>query len=124
MLAQQIADLLTLCLKPTSAERIDPENYAVHLEDGKVVGCRKIEQFNSVFTYISDVAVHPDYRRRGISKALAEKTMANITTPLIVGCIRVGNIAEETFAKDLGFQPTATYESPKGREYRLWVKVR
>lgn len=77
-LVKQILELGKLYYERTDNEQElerkiqrDPNSILVAIEDGKIVGTQFIvEDFMS---FLFRLAVHPDYRRRGIGKALMQK---------------------------------------------------
>jgi len=77
-LVRQILELGNLFYERTDNEqelerkiKRDPNSILVAMEDGKIVGTEFIvEDFMS---FLFRLAVHPDYRRRGIGKALMQK---------------------------------------------------
>jgi ribosomal protein S18 acetylase RimI-like enzyme len=76
----------------------------------KLVGiCRALSDFSYV-TYISDLAVHPDFQAQHIGKALLEKTKEKSGT--VDKIVLLSNIKANTYYPQLGFNSHP----------RAWVK--
>jgi len=85
--------------------KIQPELFFVAVDDGNLVGTA-MSGFDGHRGWIYYVAVHPDYRRRGIGSALMKKVEAALTE---LGCpklnlqIRADNAQVQSFYESLGY---------------------
>ena len=122
----QIADLEKLCFSdPWSENSIasELENklslWLVALEDGKVVGYVGSQTVLG-WTDMMNIAVHPDYRRRGIAESLVEKLVdalkANQAENLTLE-VRISNTPAISLYEKLGFAQVGLrknyYHNPK-----------
>jgi ribosomal protein S18 acetylase RimI-like enzyme len=85
--------------------KIQPELFYVAVTDGHLVGTA-MSGFDGHRGWVYYVAVHPDYRRKGIGSALMKKIE---TTLIEIGCpklnlqIRADNAQVKSFYKSLGY---------------------
>ena len=106
-------------------------------EDGQIVGNVTISRLSAESWLISNVAVHPDYRRRGIARRLMETSLDWIrarNARWVILQVRHDNEAAKHLYRDLGFVvvdtttelhrwgvPTVRSRSaPTGYELRPW----
>ena len=106
-----VIDLYRLCLveSPRPVEDRDRmKNLIQHASilctaysDKKLVGiCRALSDFSYV-TYISDLAVHPDFQAQNIGKALLDKTKEK--SGPVEKIVLLSNIKANTYYPHLGF---------------------
>ena len=93
-----------------AAERISaPLNGFVWEEEGKIVGNLSLIPMvrgGKVFYWIANVAVHPDYRRRGIARQLTQKALTHLRERGIHSAwlqVRSDNPAAYNLYRSLGF---------------------
>jgi ribosomal protein S18 acetylase RimI-like enzyme len=85
--------------------KIQPELFYVAVTDGHLAGTA-MSGFDGHRGWVYYVAVHPDYRRRGIGSALMKKVE---TTLIQIGCpklnlqIRADNTQVQSFYESLGY---------------------
>jgi ribosomal protein S18 acetylase RimI-like enzyme len=85
--------------------KTQPELFFVAVDEGSLVGTA-MSGFDGHRGWVYYVAVHPDYRRRGIGSALMKKVEGALTE---MGCsklnlqIRVGNAQVQSFYDSLGY---------------------
>jgi ribosomal protein S18 acetylase RimI-like enzyme len=88
-----------------SKMKTQPELFFVAVDEGSLVGTA-MSGFDGHRGWVYYVAVHPDYRRRGIGSALMKKVEGALTE---MGCsklnlqIRVGNAQVQSFYDSLGY---------------------
>jgi ribosomal protein S18 acetylase RimI-like enzyme len=88
-----------------SKMRIQPDLFFVAAEDGKIVGTA-MSGYDGHRGWVYYVAVHPDYRRRGIGSALmrmVESTLMEIGCPKLNLQIRAENEPVKAFYEALGY---------------------
>lgn len=79
---------------------------AVAIEDNKAVGFGRIIGDNELYFYVQDLIVHPDYRAKGVGKALMRELMNYINTNAEPGAF-VGLMAAkglENYYEAFGFK--------------------
>jgi ribosomal protein S18 acetylase RimI-like enzyme len=85
---------------------IQPELFFVAIAGGKIVGSA-MSGFDGHRGWVYYVAVHPDYRRRGIGSALmrqVESSLADFGCPKLNLQIRAGNEQVRLFYEALGYE--------------------
>jgi ribosomal protein S18 acetylase RimI-like enzyme len=88
-----------------SKMKIQPELFFVAVDSDNLVGTA-MSGFDGHRGWVYYVAVHPDYRRRGIGSALMKKVEGALTE---IGCpklnlqIRAGNAQVQSFYDSLGY---------------------
>ena len=85
--------------------KIQPELFYVATTDGHLVGTA-MSGFDGHRGWVYYVAVHPDYRRRGIGSALMKKvetSLVDIGCPKLNLQIRVDNAEVQSFYESLGY---------------------
>ena len=86
--------------------KIQPELFYVAIVDGHLVGTA-MSGFDGHRGWVYYVAVHPDYRRRGIGSALMSKVETSLSE---IGCsklnlqIRADNAIVQSFYESLGYR--------------------
>lgn len=122
---ETVKDLLDTCFDENSwsVESIQSElekadsRCTVAVEDSKVVGFLAFEQIMDEGSIV-EVAVSPDYRRRGIARALINEALRNCTGFCTVFLeVREGNAPAVALYESLGFERIAVrrgyYDNPK-----------
>lgn len=122
---ETVKDLLDTCFDENSwsVESIQSElekadsRCTVAVEDSKVVGFLAFEQIMDEGSIV-EVAVSPDYRRRGIARALINEALRNCTGLCTVFLeVREGNAPAVALYESLGFERIAVrrgyYDNPK-----------
>lgn len=105
----------------------DTEYLAVWIEDEIVAYCGFLQSFDEAD--ITNVAVHPDYRRRGIAYAMLEQLMEKGKTRGVCRYtleVRAGNTAAILLYEKLGFESVGIrknfYEKPREDAVIMWTK--
>jgi ribosomal protein S18 acetylase RimI-like enzyme len=86
--------------------RVQPDLFLVAILDDTLVGTT-MAGFDGHRGWVYYVAVHPDYRRKGIGSALMEKAEKGLAA---IGCskinlqVRAGNSQVAAFYRQLGYQ--------------------
>jgi ribosomal protein S18 acetylase RimI-like enzyme len=85
---------------------IQPELFFVAITEEKIIGSA-MSGFDGHRGWVYYVAVHPDFRRRGIGSALmrqVESTLADVGCPKLNLQIRAGNEQVKKFYEALGYE--------------------
>ncbi|MDD6727790.1 MAG: ribosomal protein S18-alanine N-acetyltransferase [Eubacteriales bacterium] len=94
---------------------IETSHFYVAVEDGKAVGYMGLQIFSGE-GYVTNVAVLPKYRKRGIALALLEKAMENemdfITLEVRESNLPAIKLYEKVGFENMGIRPNF-YENPK-----------
>lgn len=94
--------------------------YLIELDQSKVVGVVGLQIKNPYVTELKHLAVHPQYRRRGIGKKLLEMGIRFATTPYVYGIVRSTNYVNIKNNLRLGMIPIA-YCRGRRSNYKLIV---
>ncbi len=76
--------------------------------DGELVACGQLKPHNDGTMELASIAVHPDYRGRGLARAIIEQLLSDSLRPLYLTC-RSGL---EPFYQKFGFRALAADELP------------
>ena len=95
----------------TAKSEIDTNEYYLNLSDGRVVATGALRRREDGSTYLSNIAVHPGERRKGLARA----TMIHLLSlcdraPSIVLAVHPDNQAARALYVSMGFTPTHIQE--------------
>ena len=79
--------------------------------EGKVIGMGRVVGDGAFYFYVQDVAVHPDYRRQGLGRAILERLTAQIAKIAGGDCF-VGLFASDMAAEMYRQQGFSDYGQP------------
>ena len=126
-LSEQIASLINtyndLSFRRTAIDVMNGKvDYVVESHGRWVLGCCGIERLNYQITEIKHLAVHADWRRKGVGRFLVKRALEMCETPLTYATIRAGNEASLALFGSLGFRESATYPTDS-HQVALLVRV-
>ena len=84
--------------------------YLIELDRDKVIGVIGLQVKNQYVTELKHLAVHSQYRGRGIGKKLLEMGIKFATTPYVYGIVRSTNSINIRNNLKLGMLPIAYYK--------------
>lgn len=94
--------------------------YLIELDRDRVIGVVGLQVKSPYVTELKHLAVHPQYRRRGIGKKLLEIGIKFATTPYIYGVVRSNNSTNIRNNLRLGMIPIAYYCS-RSPSYKMII---
>ncbi len=116
--SRQIKELIDLVgINPTG---LDWRRFlvAVNNPDGRIIGCGQIKPHGRDVLELASIAVLPEFRGRGIARAVIENLLAESTRPIYLMCMSHNGPMYEKF----GFQSIAPERMPRyfQRIYKLF----
>jgi N-acetylglutamate synthase-like GNAT family acetyltransferase len=104
----QIKDLIDLVgINPTG---LDWKRFIVAINpDGQVVACGQIKPHGKDIRELASIAVHPEYRGRGLARRVIEMLLQEAPKPLYLMCMSHIGVMYEKF----GFQVMAAEQMPR-----------
>jgi len=94
--------------------------YLIELDRDRVIGVIGLQVKNQYVTELKHLAVHPQYRRRGIGKKLLEMGIKFATTPYVYGVVRSINSTNIRNNLRLGMIPIA-YCRGRNPNYKMII---
>jgi len=104
----QIKELINLVgINPTG---LDWKRFVVSAnENGRVIACGQIKPHGADIRELASIAVHPDYRGRGLARAVIQVLLRENPRPLYLMCMSHNGPMYEKF----GFQTIAVNQMPR-----------
>jgi N-acetylglutamate synthase-like GNAT family acetyltransferase len=106
--ARKITDLIhSVGINPTG---LDWRRFIVAVDsNGEVLGCGQIKPHGREIRELASIAVRPEWRGRGIARAVIDKLLESAQMPLYLMCMSdMGGLYEK-----FGFRPVARADLPK-----------
>jgi N-acetylglutamate synthase-like GNAT family acetyltransferase len=106
--SNQIKDLINLVgINPTG---LDWNRFVVAAnEKGQVIACGQVKPHGADIRELASIAVHPEYRGRGLARAVIEMLLLENPRPLYLMCMSHNRPMYEKF----GFQAIAGNQMPR-----------
>jgi N-acetylglutamate synthase-like GNAT family acetyltransferase len=113
-IAEQVAGLINsyngLSYKRTPFDLVDGKvEYVIESHGRWVIGCCGIERHGFAFTEVKHLAVHSEWRKKGVGKFLVKGAIGMCSTPLLYATIRADNPASMGLFLALGFRKSSSY---------------
>jgi amino-acid N-acetyltransferase len=103
----QIQDLIHLVgINPMG---LDWRRFIVAVESGRVVACGQVKPHGAVILELASIAVHPEYRGRGLARSVIETLLARHPRPLYLMCMSHNGAMYEKF----GFRKLTAEQMPR-----------
>jgi N-acetylglutamate synthase-like GNAT family acetyltransferase len=99
-----------------------PVNYVVETHGKWVIGVAGLHRQSYTFTEIKHLVVHPDWRGKGLSRFLLQRSLSIVDTKMMYATVRDDNAASLHLFESLGFKNSGGYEA-EGHNVILLVKV-
>lgn len=100
--------------------------YFVLVTGDRIAGCVGLRRTSAVLSEIRHLVVLPEFRRRGLARALVEHAIGLAETPVLFASVRLTNQASRAVFGRVGFQPALSYGGDRERdpEHRieLWLR--
>jgi amino-acid N-acetyltransferase len=77
--------------------------------DGELIGCGQLKPHGREILELASIVVHPNYRYRGVARALITHLLADGSRPLYLMC----RSRLETLYEKFGFRPISYEEMPR-----------
>jgi len=89
---------------------LDWRRFTVAVEqDGRVVACGQVKPHGENIRELASIAVHPEYRGRGLARGVIEALLAKAPAPLYLMCMSHNEAMYEKF----GFRRMAVGQMPR-----------
>jgi ribosomal protein S18 acetylase RimI-like enzyme len=78
------------------------------------------------FSYLDQVSIIPDDKRKGVGKALVNKILEDLNVPMVSFIVKepLANIASIHWHEALGFELSATCDGKyKGKKFEWWIYI-
>ncbi len=126
-IAYQVAALINSSNKLSKKRSVDDiqngqTNYVVETHGKWVLGAVGMDRQGYTFTEIKHLAVHSEWRGKGIAKRLLKRALALVTTKMVYATVREDNTASLKLFENLGFRNSGDYAA-NGHRVVLVVRV-
>lgn len=88
---------------------LDWKRFVVVVESGQVVACGQVKPHGSDIRELASIAVHPEYRRRGLARSVIETLLGRHPRPLYLMCMSHNGAMYEKF----GFRKLSAGQTPR-----------
>jgi amino-acid N-acetyltransferase len=88
---------------------LDWKRFVVVVESGRVVACGQVKPHGAGILELASIAVHPEYRGRGLARSVIETLLGRHPRPLYLMCMSHNGAMYEKF----GFRKLAAGQMPR-----------